>query len=67
MWSRSLSTVASTEVTRGGVQDDVMSSIITAPTAAEVLAAVDKNMPAMTHKHMLQALRSLFQLQRSGK
>lgn len=60
------SSIASTEVTRGGVQDDVMSSIITAPTAAEVLAAVDKNMPAMTHKHMLQALRSLFQLQRSG-
>ncbi|CAH0690411.1 unnamed protein product [Spodoptera exigua] len=65
--SRSLtSSIASAEVTRGGSPDAVMTSIMAAPSAAEVLAAVHENMPAMTHKHMLQALRSLFELQKSG-
>ncbi|XP_022818033.1 uncharacterized protein LOC111350630 [Spodoptera litura] len=64
--NRTLSSSISAEVTRGGSCDVVMSSIMAAPTAAEVLATVNKNMPTMTHKHMLQALRSLFELQKSG-
>ncbi|XP_063831171.1 uncharacterized protein LOC135080464 isoform X1 [Ostrinia nubilalis] len=64
--SRSLSTTV-TEVTRAKSPDAVMSRLKTAPTAAELLAAVQTHLNVMTHKHMLQALRSLFELQKAGK
>uniref|UniRef100_A0A2A4IZL1 FAST kinase leucine-rich domain-containing protein n=1 Tax=Heliothis virescens TaxID=7102 RepID=A0A2A4IZL1_HELVI len=64
--SRSLTSSIASEVTGGRSPDAVMTSIKAAPSAAEVLAAVNANMPNMNHKHMLQALRCLFELQRSG-
>ncbi|XP_013170933.1 PREDICTED: uncharacterized protein LOC106120211 [Papilio xuthus] len=47
--------------------DTIMTSIKTAPTPENILATVQQHLPIMTHKHLLQALRSLFELQKSGK
>ncbi|KAL4710856.1 hypothetical protein ACJJTC_012948 [Scirpophaga incertulas] len=47
--------------------DNVMVSLTSAPSPAEVLAAVQVHLSSMTHKHMLQALRCLFEFQKSGK
>lgn len=63
---RSLSSSIS-EMTVTKTPDTVMMSIKTAPNPSDVLSAVQANLPAMTHKHMLQALRCLFQMQRDGK
>ncbi|CAD0204086.1 unnamed protein product [Chrysodeixis includens] len=46
--------------------DAVMKSIKSAPSAAEILAAVQSNMALLNHKHMLQALRCLFELHKAG-
>jgi hypothetical protein len=63
--SQALFTV--TEMTRTKSPDTVMTSLKAAPTAADVLAAVQAHLPTMTHKHMLLALRCLFDLQKAGK
>ncbi|XP_014355710.2 uncharacterized protein LOC106708687 [Papilio machaon] len=47
--------------------DTIMTSIKSAPTPENILATVQQHLPIMTHKHLLQALRSLFELQKSGK
>ncbi|CAG4956873.1 unnamed protein product [Colias eurytheme] len=47
--------------------DVLMNSIKSAPSTAEVLAAVQNNLGSLTHRHMLQALRTLFELQRSSR
>ncbi|KAJ8723617.1 hypothetical protein PYW07_007597 [Mythimna separata] len=47
--------------------DALMTVIKAAPTAAEVLSAVDSHMAKMDHTHMLQALCCLFELQKSGQ
>lgn len=47
--------------------DTIMSTIKSAPTPENILATVQQHLPLMTHKHLLQALRSLFELQKSGK
>ncbi|XP_075982952.1 uncharacterized protein LOC142981142 [Anticarsia gemmatalis] len=56
-----------TEISRSHSPDVVMTTIKMAPSAADVLEAVQKNMTVLTHKHMLQAFRSLFELQKAGK
>ncbi|XP_053613562.1 uncharacterized protein LOC128677042 [Plodia interpunctella] len=65
--SSSFVSSVSTETSRSKPPDAVMSSLKSAPSANDVLAAVQAHLPAMTHKHMLQALRSLFELHKSGK
>ncbi|XP_068619170.1 uncharacterized protein [Battus philenor] len=60
-------TTSLTEVTRVKNTDPIMMSIKMAPTAENILATVQQHLPLMTHKHLLQALRSLFELQKSGK
>ncbi|XP_034833978.1 FAST kinase domain-containing protein 2, mitochondrial-like isoform X1 [Maniola hyperantus] len=62
----SFSSVSVTE-TRSKTPDNIMMTIKTAPSAGEVLAAVQANLPLLTHRHMLQALRSLFELQKTSK
>lgn len=47
--------------------DALMTVIKAAPTAAEVLNAVNSNMAKMDHTHMLQALCCLFELQKTGQ
>lgn len=64
--SRSLASDV-TEITRSQSPDMVMTSIKTAPSATEVLCAVQNHLTVLNHKHMLQALRSLFELQKAGK
>ncbi|XP_026743263.1 uncharacterized protein LOC113504943 isoform X1 [Trichoplusia ni] len=54
------------ELPRARSPDAVMKSLKSAPSAAEILAAVQSNMAVMNHKHMLQALRCLFELQKAG-
>ncbi|XP_022130412.1 uncharacterized protein LOC111003942 isoform X2 [Pieris rapae] len=46
--------------------DALMISIKSAPSTAEVLAAVQNNIGSLTHRHMLQALRTIFELQKSN-
>ncbi|XP_059048084.1 uncharacterized protein LOC131843453 [Achroia grisella] len=65
--SQRFSSSVSTELSRSRITDTVMSSIKSAPSTSDLLAAVQTNLPAMTYKHMMQALRSLFELQKSGK
>ncbi|CAH2044861.1 unnamed protein product, partial [Iphiclides podalirius] len=60
-------TTSLSEVTRVRTQDVIMASIKAAPTPENILATVQQHLPVMTHKHLLQALRSLFELQKSGK
>ncbi|KAG6442049.1 hypothetical protein O3G_MSEX002115 [Manduca sexta] len=55
------------ELTRGKSPDAVMLMLKTAPSATDVLEAVQANLQQMTPKHLLQALRMLFQLQKTGK
>ncbi|CAG5004567.1 unnamed protein product [Parnassius apollo] len=55
------------EVTRAKSPDTIMASIKTSQTAENILAMVQQHLPMMTHKHLLQALRSLFELQKAGK
>lgn len=56
-----------TDIARVKPVDNVMMTIKTAPNTAEVLATVQANLPLLTHKHMLQAFRSLFELQKASK
>lgn len=56
-----------TDIARVKPVDSIMMSIKTAPNTAEVLAAVQANLPLLTHKHLLQAFRSLFELQKASK
>lgn len=64
--SRSLTSSIS-ELTRTKSPDTIMLTIRSAPSASDVLSAVQNNLPQLTPKHMLQALRSLFQLQKADK
>ncbi|CAB3249550.1 unnamed protein product [Arctia plantaginis] len=56
-----------TEMSLSQSPDVVMTSIKTALSAADVLHAVQTNLAVMNHKHMLQAFRCLFNLQRACK
>ncbi|XP_050353896.1 uncharacterized protein LOC126775825 [Nymphalis io] len=56
-----------TELVRNKPPDAIMSSIRTAPSTSDVLAMVQANLQHMTHRHMLQALRTLFELQKGSK
>ncbi|XP_052744126.1 uncharacterized protein LOC112050548 isoform X2 [Bicyclus anynana] len=62
--STSFSSVADT---LAKTPDNIMMTIKTAPTTSEVLATVQANLAVLTHRHMLQALRSLFELQKTSK
>ncbi|XP_039757984.1 uncharacterized protein LOC120632243 isoform X1 [Pararge aegeria] len=64
--STSFSSVSVTD-TRSKTPDNILMTIKTAPSTREVLAAVQANLPLLTHRHMLQALRSLFELQKTSK
>ncbi|CAH2094905.1 unnamed protein product [Euphydryas editha] len=61
------STNFSNEIARNKSPDAIMLSIKTAPSTSDVLSMVQANLPLMTHKHMLQALRSIFELQKASK
>ncbi|XP_032521386.2 uncharacterized protein LOC116773106 [Danaus plexippus] len=65
MRSTSLSSVS--EIVRARNVDTIMLSIKTAPSTAAVLAAVQAHLTSMTHRHMLQALRTLFELHKANK
>ncbi|XP_013190958.1 uncharacterized protein LOC106135256 [Amyelois transitella] len=65
--STSFVSSVSTEANRSRPPDAVMTSLKSAPSANDVLAAVQAHLPVMTHKHMLQALRTLFELHKSGR
>ncbi|KAG7297692.1 hypothetical protein JYU34_018410 [Plutella xylostella] len=47
--------------------DAVMTTLKTAPSPAVVLAAVQRHLPALDQTHMLQALRTLFELSRHSR
>lgn len=55
------------EIVRARNVDTIMLSIKTAPSTAAVLAAVQAHLTSMTHRHMLQALRTLFELHKANK
>ncbi|XP_026760632.2 uncharacterized protein LOC113519672 [Galleria mellonella] len=65
--SQSFSSSVSTELSRARTPDTVMASLKSAPSMSDLLAAIQTHLPAMTHKHMMQALRCLFELQKAGK
>ncbi|KAM3959333.1 uncharacterized protein ACR2FA_006633 [Aphomia sociella] len=65
--SQSFCSSVSTELIRARIPDAVMASLKSAQNTSDLLAAVQAHMPSMTHKHMMQALRSLFELQKSGR
>ncbi|XP_045452928.1 uncharacterized protein LOC123662083 [Melitaea cinxia] len=56
-----------TEIEKNKSPDAVMLSIKTAPTTSDILSMVQTNLPLMTHKHMLQAFKSIFELQKANK
>lgn len=54
-----------TEVKHTKTPDPTMMSLKNAVTPGDVMGLVQSNLPQMTDQHMLQALRSLFQLQKN--
>ncbi|CAK1547514.1 unnamed protein product [Leptosia nina] len=54
------------EMTLTKPPDALMMTIKSAPSTADVLATVQNNLRSLTHRHMLQALRTLFEIQRSS-
>lgn len=56
-----------TELSNSNSPDKLMTSIKSAISAVDLLQAVESNMTVLNHKHLIQALRCLFQLQKSGK
>ncbi|XP_037876302.1 uncharacterized protein LOC101745283 isoform X1 [Bombyx mori] len=63
--TRSL-TSSLTEVKHTKTPDPTMMSLKNAVTPGDVMGLVQSNLPQMTDQHMLQALRSLFQLQKNS-
>ncbi|KAJ2944697.1 hypothetical protein O0L34_g4054 [Tuta absoluta] len=47
--------------------DAIMAQLKAAPSAGDVLAAVQVYLPSMTHQHLLHALRCIFQIKQADK
>ncbi|VVD01464.1 unnamed protein product [Leptidea sinapis] len=57
--------LSSSKMTVSRSAETLMLSIKSAPSVEDVLAAVQANIGYLTHRHMLQALKTLFELQKS--